>query len=114
MKTKTLCIFLTLAVTFISCEKTELEFSCDPEINEYVIKNKKSLADISLDQLNTYDISLQRAIFNSWDPLKKRSVWLEKLNTVLNKEELNLYEREHLIKLRDHIAPDYFSESNLT
>lgn len=111
MKIKIIFIGFALAITFYSCEKTELEFSCDPEINEYVSKNKKSLADISLDQLSAYDISLQRAIFNSWEPSKKRDVWLEKLNNVLNKEELNLHERKHLTKLMDHIAPDYFSEA---
>ena len=96
MKIKHIFLILILPLTFISCEKKEPEFSCDPEINKYVKDHKKSLADISLDELNTYEISLQRAIFNSWDPIKKRSVWLEKLNTVLVKEELSLYEQEHL------------------
>lgn len=113
MKIKNIFLFLILTNAFISCEKTELEFSCDPEINKYVKNNKKSLADISLDELNTYDMSLQRAIFNSWDPLKKRSVWLEKLNSVLVKEELNLYEQAHISKLIDHIAKDYYSEASL-
>lgn len=113
VKTNITILLLLLITALISCEKQELEFSCDPEINKHVKDNKKSFAGISLDELNSYDISLQRAIFNSWDPAKKRSAWVEKLNSILVNEELNFYEQEHLNKLVDHISLDYFSEANL-
>lgn len=113
MKIKTTFLLLFLIITLTSCEKKEFEFSCDPRINKHVKENKKSFAGISLDELNSYDISLQRAIFNSWDPAKKRSAWVEKLNSILSNEELNYYEQEHLSKLVDHISSDYFSEANL-
>ena len=66
---------LTLILTGLwSCEKGENEFSCDPDIDQYVKNNRKSLAIMGLDELNSLDPQLQRAVFNSWDHTKKRDI----------------------------------------
>lgn len=114
MKAQIFCLLTILCFAFYSCDKDELEFSCDPEINEYVDKNKKKLRIISLDELNNYDISLQRAVFNSWDPSRKRDAWLTKLNSLLVTQDLSIYERVHIEKLIDHISIDYFFDYDLT
>lgn len=105
-------LLLLLIIAIISCEKKALEFSCDPEINKFVIDNKKSFASISLDELNSYDISLQRAIFNSWDYSKKHEIWLEKFYTLIQNSVLNDIETSHLNDLINHISEDFFMQKN--
>lgn len=104
---------LILMIIISSCEQNEPEFSCDPEINSNVKENKKAFSTIPLDELNTYDISLQRAIFISWDSTKKRNAWLEKLNQVIINEEMDSSEIKHLRELSNHISTDYFSDENI-
>jgi hypothetical protein len=101
-----------MTIVLFSCEKQELEFSCDPEINRYVKDNKKSFADFTLKKLNSYDISLQRAIFNSWSYSKKNEIWLEKLSIVKQNEIFNDDETSHINKLIDHFNENYFHQDN--
>lgn len=102
-------VIISVFILFNACEKAELEFSCNPTIDKYVRNNKKALSDISIDTLLTYDIGLQRAIFNSWDYRKKREVWLEKLYIILENENLSSPEKNHIIELINHISENYFS-----
>lgn len=114
MKTRKFLIVLSFFTFLYSCQETELEFSCDPLINKFVMENQEELSQISVVEFSTYDISLQRAIFNSWSADKKYDVWMNKLNYLLENEQLNSKEYNHIQQLIEHIQPDYFhnQESN--
>jgi hypothetical protein len=112
MKTKSILIVLLSTALLYSCQVTELEFSCDPVINNYVLNNKVALSQITVVECSTYDITLQRAIFNSWSAEKKRDAWINKLNYILKNEKLNTLETIHLQKLITHVEPGYFSNEN--
>jgi len=104
---------LSIAIIFNSCEENDAEFSCVPEINNYVKNNKKSLSEISLDELNSYDIQLQRAVFNSWDQSKKRNAWIKKLSLLKENELLSPSEISHINKLVSHISLHYFHKDTM-
>lgn len=108
MKNRTLILLLFLF--FFSCQKTELQFSCDPEINAHVSQNLKSLSLLTYTDLAKYELPLQRAIFNSWDAEKKRNAWLDKLYLVLENEPFTEAEARHIQELFDHIHSGYFLE----
>lgn len=101
-------IILALSITLFSCQQSELQFSCDPIVNQYVIDNIEQLSQIDVMELTTYDLTLQRAIFNSWEYRKKREVWIDKLNYVILNQNFDSLEINHIKKLIDHIQPEYF------
>ncbi len=108
---KKIHFLVLLSVVLFSCRQTELQFSCDPVIDAYVTNNRLELAQITVTELSGYEVPLQRAVFNSWEPEKKRSAWLGKLNYVLKNEAFNDDEIKHVQKLIDHIQPGYFEEN---
>lgn len=104
-------LLIPLVFLFLfSCQQIDLEYSCDPQINQIVVENFEEFSQISVVELSDYDDALQRAIFKSWDYQKKREAWLDKLNLVLQNEIFNSSETEHIHKLIDHIEPNYFTE----
>ena len=108
MKNRTLILLLFLFL--FSCQKTELQFSCDPDIDSYVSQNLKSLSLLSCNDLASYELPMQRAIFNSWDSAKKRNVWIDKLYLVLENEPFTKTEVRHIQTLIDHIHSGYCLE----
>lgn len=112
MKSKCILILFVFSALLYSCQVTELEFSCDPVINNYVLNNQEELSQITVVEFSTCDITLQRAIFNSWSAEKKRDAWINKLQYILKNEKLNTLEIIHLQKLITHVEPGYFSNEN--
>lgn len=105
--------FFSLLISSIlfSCQQSEFEYSCDPEINRIVAENKSGFSQISLSELLIYDVALQKAIFRSWDAEKKRAVWIDKLNQIQNTGQFTILESNHIQKLIDHIDVSYFEEN---
>ena len=62
---KKFCFIFLLATLLFSCQKSELEFSCDPVINAFVSENLEELSQITVNELTSYEPELQRAVFNS-------------------------------------------------
>ncbi len=108
-----LFLFLFLTSIFSSCKKPSLEFACDPAINEFVLSNRYELSKISTQELVSYDLQLQRAIFNSWAEDKKRSIWVDKFKYLLSHEPFTAAEAAHIRTLIDHFDDDYFNKEIL-
>ena len=111
---KRISIFALFSIVLFSCQQTEFEFSCDPVINKIVIENKAEFSQVSVSLLAAYDISLQKAVFRSWTPEKKRNAWLDKLHLVLETHTFKEEETEHIQRLIEHITSDYFLNSKIT
>lgn len=109
---KILFIALFAILTF-SCHQSELEYSCDPAINKFVIENLQELSTVSVQKLGSYDFQLQKAIFTSWDYQKKRNAWIEKLQYILIHIPFTELEKFHIQSLIDHITDEYFLKENL-
>lgn len=110
---KKFCFIFLLAALLFSCQKSELEFSCDPVINAFVSENREELSQITVNELTSYEPELQRAVFNSWDYRKKRSAWIDKLRLILTNENLTKAETGHIQTLINHIEEDYFLDENI-
>ena len=109
---KELAVVFTI-VFLLSCKKSEFEYSCSPVINEFVIEHLEELSGITIYELASYDLQLQKAIFNSWDYQKKRNAWIEKLNYVLIHIPFTESENAHIQTLIGHINNDYFLKENI-
>ncbi|MGV8139600.1 MAG: bacteriocin fulvocin C-related protein [Mangrovibacterium sp.] len=103
-------LFVCLLSILFSCRQAEFEFSCDPVINAYVLENREKLLKMPVTEFADFDLPLQKAVYNSWDPQKKRDVWIGKIKHVLSSGFFSDEERSHLQKLIDHIGTDYFVE----
>lgn len=110
---KRIAILVLFSIILFSCQQTEFEFSCDPVINKIVLENKEEFSKIPVSVVAAYDIPLQKAVFRSWTPEKKRSAWLDKLHSVLETHSFTKEETEHIQKLIGHIASDYFLNSKI-
>jgi hypothetical protein len=109
---KKILIIAFLALLAFSCQQSELEFSCDPVINKFVIENQEELSTIAVQELGSYDLQLEKAIFNSWDYQKKRSAWVDKLQYVMIHIPFSELEKAHIQALIVHINEDYFLKEN--
>lgn len=110
---KKILVIVLLTFFIFSCQQSELEFSCDPVINQFVIKNRQELSSITVQELASYDFQLQKAIFNSWNYQKKRSAWVNKLQYVLIHIPFTELEKAHIESLVEHITEDYFLKYNI-
>jgi hypothetical protein len=105
---KAILLVTLLFILLVSCQQTELQFSCDPDINQFVAENREELSQISVFEITTYDLSLQRAVFNSWDYQKRRSAWIDKFTYVLANGNFTDPETGHILKIINHIHSEYF------
>lgn len=103
-----------LLISLFSCQQTEFEFSCDPAINEFVLNNKQELSTLTVNELTSYELPLQKAVFRSWGYEKKREAWIKKLTMILNNNSFSEAESLHIKKLIAHINHSYFNEENIS
>jgi hypothetical protein len=111
MKKELVIVFIV--VFLFSCQKSEFEFSCDPVINEFVIEHREELSAITVHELASNNLQLQKAIFNSWDYQKKRCAWIDKFQYVLIRIPFTESEKAHIQELIAHIDEDYFLKENI-
>lgn len=110
---KTIFIVLFCILFLASCMKDEVEFSCDPVLNEYVTTHQKEIVRLSINDLATSDLQFQQAAFRSYDPVKKREVWLQKIQFLLDNEKYSYAEFAHVNNLLSHLNENYFTQENI-
>lgn len=78
-------LFLSLMTVISSCKKDPTpNYSCDPEINKFVIAHKGAWDTLTRSELARYDpYAVQVAIYRSLSPKRKAEMWIEKLDSVL-------------------------------
>lgn len=75
------------AIILVSCQKNENEkYSCNEDVNDWVIRYKSSFVDITRDQLATLPIEYQQAVFRSLSDDHKAEIWISKLDMVANNQ----------------------------
>jgi len=102
------CIFI-----FASCRQDMAEFSCDPVLNDYVSANKETLKQITISELASSDLAFQQAVFRSFDAVKKREIWLNKIQILLETQEYSEDAYLHITKLFDYISVGFFEKDNI-
>lgn len=106
-------ILFFFAFFFTSCKQNKAEFSCDPALNEYVSTHQNRLKSISISSLISSDLFFQQAVFRSFDAVKKRDVWLQKIQLLLETQNYSQDEYEHVKSLLDHLHENYFVKENI-
>lgn len=103
-------LFLAL---FYSCHEDAPLYSCDPTLNEIITNHLTQYAQYTIKEISTTDITVQRAIFRSFEPAKKREVWIEKIKFLLENENYNTDEHAHVAKLLDQLTENYFDKDSI-
>jgi len=107
-KTTLICTLLAVLVFCMACSK-ELEYSCDPKINEWVAQNKDAYAEISRTQLATFDIEKQQGLFRSFAPKQRSRIFHEKYDYLMGLDDLSAQEKEQLAKLYQLVTPEIYT-----
>jgi hypothetical protein len=113
MKSNFIFILILLILFFTSCKNDVVEFSCDPILNSYISSHKDMLNQITVTELASSDLVFQQAVFRSFDAAKKREIWLEKIQFLMESQNYNEDEYIHLSKLKNHIVENYFTEESI-
>jgi hypothetical protein len=100
---------LLCALLFTSCTRNEFEFSCNPELNTYIATHLDEVSQIPFQELTSSDLVFQQAAFRSFSIEKKREVWLQKIQTLIDSKMYSDVETNHLVKLKEHLTKDYFA-----
>jgi|GEM_PF-3277595 len=91
----------------VSCSKYADCYSCDPDVEAFVKQNKTELRGMTVTELATYNLAVQRATFEMYDARKRQEVWEEKYAYIL-KNNPNGYSTEELVAVRE--LSDYVAE----
>lgn len=105
---KNLLVLLLASIILFSCEKDELIYSCDQEIDAIVKSGIIGFSEITLLELLEYDIILQKAIYRSLAPVKKKALWIEKLNRIEFLLKMSPKEIKHFDDFKDWITSNNF------
>jgi hypothetical protein len=111
MKSIYAALFFILII--YSCQKDALLYSCDPVLNEIITSHIEVYAQYTVEEITVSDIQIQRAIFRSFEPAKKREIWLEKIRFLLENEDYTPAEYIHTTKILDHLSENYFNEDSI-
>ncbi len=109
---KTFFTAFLFVLIFTSCRQDEALFSCDPFLNDYVSMHQEELKYISITDLASSDLVFQQAAFRSFDATKKREVWLQKIQSLLETQKYSVDEYAHVKSLLNHLHENYFVKEN--
>ena len=92
-----------------SCNRDDLQYSCDPEINAWVLEHRIEYADISRDQLILFDYEQQRGLFASFSPEQKVKIYQSKYHYLMGLNTLSKEEKEWLTIVFQRVTPNIYS-----
>jgi len=95
-----------------ACQKDELQYSCNPEIDKYITANLSTLAQLSLDEFLEQSIPVQRAVFRSYTAERKLEFWMEKLDRALLLENWTETEIIHIKGLENNLITSCFKSGS--
>lgn len=87
-----LFVSLFFAIFFMNCTENEAhQFSHNEDINQWVNENKTQLLNFERKEIKELDFEKQKAVMRLLPPEKRRKVWAQKINYIL---QMNLSEAE--------------------
>lgn len=98
MKSFFLLSISVLSFLFISCQKEDVFYSCDPKVDAWTKDNLREIQSIDTESFRKYDTNYRLAIFNAISPEKRIIIWKEKINETL-KLNWNKAESDHIKQL---------------
>jgi hypothetical protein len=110
---KILYTLLLIMLLLSSCNDEALLYSCDPVLNEIITIHKAEYVQYTVKDIIVSTPEVQRAIFRSYEPSKKREIWLEKIKYLLDNENYTPEEYAHVEKIRDHLTANYFNPDSI-
>ncbi len=105
--------FFGFLLLICSCKDSPLLYSCDPVLNEFITIHKAEYIQYEVSDITVSTIDVQRAIFRSYGPAKKREIWLKKIKYLLDNENYSLEEYAHIEKISDHLTLNYFNPDSV-
>lgn len=112
---KTFMYFCAASLLFFSCEKKNnvQMYSCDPKLNDWAASSNARLTSFNREDLVLLmSIDSQLAIFRTLTPEQKCNIWKQKLQLVINDQNLTVAEKNHVQIAYNYLEPSFFVDSN--
>lgn len=108
-----LLLLLIFVVTFFSCGKEELVYSCDPDTDKWVKNNMELIQTMTRAEWTGLNENLIRPVYRAFTPEQKKVFWVERLNEIQT-FDWSTEEKKHIVKFIDFIKqyPNIF-EGNI-
>lgn len=110
---KRIWFVITLILITASCKQNETVFSCDPVLNKYISTHVRQLKSLSLNDLVSSNLAYQQAVFRSYDALKKRETWMQRIQLLLDTQGYTEAEYAHVSSLLSHLDENFFVTERL-
>lgn len=110
---KKLITCLLFSAFLFSCKDNVLLYSCDPVLNEIVTEHLQEYVTYTIEDIGNKSFPVQQAIFRTYAPQKKREIWMEKINYLLENENYSSREYLHVQKLQKMLTFNYFDPDTL-
>ena len=111
MKTLIFSFIVLTGLCLASCQQT-LEYSCNEELNDWVLDNMEDIHILSRSQWKELELEYQIPAYRAFMSKQKQNFWIQKLEEV-SALDWNEKEKNHLKVLYDYIKDNqYIFESN--
>ncbi len=108
-------LFLMFAIfsNLTSCKKADDQlYSCNKEVNSWVVANKSEVVNLSREQLVTLPLAYQKAIFIAMPKERKCELYKEKLDLLLNSKEFDTNYKRKIEELLSFLTPNIYDHKS--
>lgn len=92
-------------------ESAEPRYSCDPQVEKYVVDNLASFSDYKRSDFLKLDYKLRKPVFRALSERKKAELWADKFRFEIEGGKWTSDERAYIAKFAGRITPDLYSEA---
>ena len=100
---------IVLLIMAYACKKENQKYSCDENINEWVIQNKSTIDTLTRGYFITLPIDYQVAAFNYLSHSQKVELWQSKLALLLNQSYYNELAKSSIRDLQELVCVDLYN-----
>ena len=94
---------LVIILSLVSCNKNEVIYSCNSEVNDWVNKNLYGISTMTRSEWKALDNEYKIPVFRAFSQEQRILFWKEKINDIINDYEWKEEEYNHLIELLEFI-----------
>lgn len=97
-----------LLLALSSCSERTSVFSCDPEVETWTKANIATYQAADRSKIINLPYDRQMAVFRGLSSEKKVSLWMDKLNLIMEDDKLSLAEKDAIKSLILFLSPEHY------
>ena len=94
---------IVLFLSLSSCNKNEVVYSCDNDVNDWVYENLDNIASMTRSEWKSLDDEYKIPVFRAFTQEQRVLFWNEKINDIISGYDWNVEEHKHIVELLNFI-----------